>query len=1191
MEELHRLISQDPEAGDGPVATNTSAGSSSQGPETGDIPVATNPSLGFSSGPSCPTSSLTFLSLNVGHSSSLAGLRAMLEVEWVDVVFLQEVGINESQIEVLLRGLDYKARSNVDPENPSHPGTAMVWKSDLPFVWVGDIVTCRAQLAMLGPFPLLNIYGPSGSDKRGLRREFFGQDIFRAFRSMGGEQLPILGGDFNCVTKPIDIENGTGFNVKKCPALEDLVKTFGLSDSFRTLHPNIEEFTFMRASGAKSRLDRFYLPQNLLNSLVEVKHVASLSDHNGVIMKILLGGLTLGHLPQKNTKTYWKLNTSILKHEEFEENFKKWWDILVKRKHDYYDVASWWDLCVKPGIKSFCVWFSTRLRMVRKDTKKFLFAYLKVAQVSGNWEEVVRVKQELGARIDEEAMGFVVRSRFKQNAEREQASLFHANREVKNAKKCNLNKLKIGGNIVRDRNMVEEEVKTFFNALFNGYHDRNLQNTGSSFSPDFTHLGDFLSGLGKLDDNQRDKLHEVVGHEELKDVVKKCEPNKSPGLDGISYEFYQKLWHIVGDDFRETLNCQLERKRLIDSDTVGATRLAPKVDGVPAVDELRPITLLNCDYKILTKVFVARMIPIMVFIITSGQLCSVGNKNILFGLNNILSSILDIQSKKGQAALLSFDLFKAYDRVYIPFLLKVMRAMNFSERFCDWISMLHRGAKTRFILDFLTEAIEVSFSIRQGDPLSMLLFIIYVEPLLNYLRRRVTGIRVGPVLQADESYCDDINILTENIQDLVVIDEGFKKFEDMSGAILSRSNKSKVIGFGTWTGRANWPLAWLKAVSEVKVFGIKILSTYKEIISANWDFRFKKFENAVKSWASRVLDTISQRIMVLKVFALSRIWYLASALPIKKGIILKIEKVCGKFIWNQSGRILRIKMEELKKPVSEGGLGMPCVAAMGDALFLKQTLRMIASEDSKTVGHIDYWIGAEVDQMFLLGLGHGAGWLPDHFAAMSHLVNEGTSSELIGVSNWKLIKNKEIYSFYISLLPKVRIEAESNLNYKQAWKRLGSAVLESHTRDTLLLVIHNKIPTVERLHRIGVKASNLCEVCPGGKVADLVHCFCECSRVERAWAWVRSRLVILLGDCASNVSNWELLNLFFPQTNFENEILWLIGTTVQKFWSEIYCKSSSLIKVESFFGFLKFKYKEQFYGNKVKLKTIPGLLI
>ena len=135
------------------------------------------------------------------------------------------------------------------------------------------------------------------------------------------------------------------------------------------------------------------------------------------------------------------------------------------------------------------------------------------------------------------------------------------------------------------------------------------------------------------------------------------------------------------------------------------TRLVPKVDGAPSVDELRPITLLNCDYKILSKWLVRRMKPVLPLVIKSGQLCTVGKKNILFGVNNILSSILDVQQRNSEACLMTLDFFKAYDRVFLKFLIKVMKAMNFGTLFTSWITMLHEGATTRFIISGLTRVI------------------------------------------------------------------------------------------------------------------------------------------------------------------------------------------------------------------------------------------------------------------------------------------------------------------------------------------------------------------------------------------------------------------------------------------------------------------------------------------------------
>jgi hypothetical protein len=277
------------------------------------------------------------------------------------------------------------------------------------------------------------------------------------------------------------------------------------------------------------------------------------------------------------------------------------------------------------------------------------------------------------------------------------------------------------------------------------------------------------------------------------------------------------------------------------------------------LDELRPLTLLNCDYRILSKFLVKRMKPVLPFVIKSGQLCTVGKKNILFGVNNILSSVLYVKEKNVGACLLSLDFFNAYDRVLVDFLLVVMKKMNFSKKFCNWIRMLHAGARTRFILKNLTRSVRVSFSIRQGDPLSMLLYIVYIEPLLIYIEGRIAGLSIPNIQPSLDAYCDDVNVVTETIADLVVVNEAVKKFESLSGAILSRNKKCKIIGFGSWKNRVDWPLQYVTTVKEIKVFGVFIMDSYQELVKRNWSFRFSKFEQSILSWSSRALETIFQR--------------------------------------------------------------------------------------------------------------------------------------------------------------------------------------------------------------------------------------------------------------------------------------------------------------------------------------------
>ena len=73
----------------------------------------------------------------------------------------------------------------------------------------------------------------------------------------------------------------------------------------------------------------------------------------------------------------------------------------------------------------------------------------------------------------------------------------------------------------------------------------------------------------------------------------------------------------------------------------------------------------------------------------------------------------------------------------------------------------------------------------------------------------------------DESYVDDVNVCFGGEHDLLVVNEIFQKFEAMSGAILCRDIKTKVLGLGEWKDKEEWVLPWVKVVKSFKIFGIQ----------------------------------------------------------------------------------------------------------------------------------------------------------------------------------------------------------------------------------------------------------------------------------------------------------------------------------------------------------------------------------
>ena len=238
------------------------------------------------------------------------------------------------------------------------------------------------------------------------------------------------------------------------------------------------------------------------------------------------------------------------------------------------------------------------------------------------------------------------------------------------------------------------------------------------------------------------------------------------------------------------------------------------------------------------------------------------------------------------------------------------------------------------------------------------------------IEKSLTGLRLASVQQTLEAFCDDINVVTDDLGDFRRLEERVVEFEKFSGAILSRNKKCNVIGFGNWAKRDLWPISWLKSVECVKIFGVFICDSYTELLNTNWDFRFNKFRNAVLSWSSRMLSTLQQRVEVIRVFALSRVFYIASILPIKSSMVNKFESLIGKFIWQGSGKILRVAIGELKNDHLSGGLNLPCLATMSDSLLTSQCIRLLRSGDAKSIAHMDYWIGSLVADL-VLGLGSG----------------------------------------------------------------------------------------------------------------------------------------------------------------------------------------------------------------------------
>ena len=198
----------------------------------------------------------------------------------------------------------------------------------------------------------------------------------------------------------------------------------------------------------------------------EVYHFpVSFSDHCGVHVELNLPNFDKPVPPPRHRSPYWKLNNSILSDSDFLPNFNKVWDLALVTKQNYPNVLSWWEKDAKPQITTFCQKYSVTIARERRDTKQFLFYCLTRFLNEGKFEEALKMKQKINKILMAESMGFVVRSRFQENAEMERASLYHVNREKKRGKGSNLEKLMINNSEEDNRDKIEEAVLQFFGRM------------------------------------------------------------------------------------------------------------------------------------------------------------------------------------------------------------------------------------------------------------------------------------------------------------------------------------------------------------------------------------------------------------------------------------------------------------------------------------------------------------------------------------------------------------------------------------------------------------------------------------------------------------------------------------------------------------------------------------------------------
>lgn len=173
--------------------------------------------------------------------------------------------------------------------------------------------------------------------------------------------------------------------------------------------------------------------------------------------------------------------------------------------------------------------------------------------------------------------------------------------------------------------------------------------------------------------------------EEVEEAIWSCEGNKSPGPDGFNFNFIKSCWSTIKGEILGVLDQFHANGRFPKASTSSFVALIGKKKNPQELTDFRPISLIECIYKIISQILAMRLKGVLSGIISSTQTAFIKGRQILDGVLVANEVINFAKKKKKPLYLFKLDFEKAYGLVCWKFLDYMMERTRFCEKWRSWM--------------------------------------------------------------------------------------------------------------------------------------------------------------------------------------------------------------------------------------------------------------------------------------------------------------------------------------------------------------------------------------------------------------------------------------------------------------------------------------------------------------------------
>ena len=454
-----------------------------------------------------------------------------------------------------------------------------------------------------------------------------------------------------------------------------------------------------------------------------------------------------------------------------------------------------------------------------------------------------------------------------------------------------------------------------------------------------------------LTNEARECLNKEIDQRELKESMLSMKNSKSPGSDGLGKEFYEFFWEDLCDFYDDVVKEIFETDELSRTQQEGLIKIAYKKNGRHLLKNYRPLSLQNFDVKIIAKSLAKRMALYINDLIHDNQKCVPGRK-ITTNIHIAQDLIDTINANGDKAAFIFIDQEKAFDRISHNFMIKTLIAFGFPENFIKWVKILYNNITSRVKINgFLTESFDIERGVRQGCPLSSLIYVLCAEVLAIEIRKNdnIQGYKYNNFQNEQKllSFADDMKICIITDQSLFELFKVLHDYELASNAKVNQ-DKTKALWIGQWQNRTDTPLGLKWTNGNVEFLGPHIGNDRESASRITFEIVKNSIKNKISYWNPKHIS-LKGKAKILNIFVLSKLWSTLEILDIPDNTLDELNRMIKAYFWND------LHQRELKVicyPYHEGGLNLQSIVYKMNAFRIKWLSELLGKDSTK----IERWL-------------------------------------------------------------------------------------------------------------------------------------------------------------------------------------------------------------------------------------------